>query len=84
MTLQGEEHLLTRGDFVNIPAGVEHSLRAEAQLTRFASMVGPAGIERLAEIAEELAEQQIFPEDPLADGARLQDAAAELDVRFVD
>ena len=27
VTVDGEEHLLTRGDFVSIPAGVEHTLR---------------------------------------------------------
>jgi quercetin dioxygenase-like cupin family protein len=83
VTLDGDEHLLTRGDFVSIPAGCEHTYALESHLTRFASLYGPAGPERLHEVAGELAEQRIFPEhaEP-ADPARLQAAAAELDIVF--
>ncbi len=51
VTVDGEEHLLTRGDFVSIPAGVEHTYAMDAHLTRFASMYGPAGVERFHEVA---------------------------------
>ena len=64
MTVEGEEHLLTRGDFVGVPAGAEHTYAMDAHLTRFASMYGPAGVERLHEVAGEIAEQRIFPSTP--------------------
>ncbi len=84
MTLDGEEHLLTRGDFVSIPAGVEHSYAMEGHLTRFASMYGPAGMERLHELAGELSEHRIFPERVApVDRERLAAPASELDVVFV-
>ena len=84
-TVAGQDHLLTRGDFVSIPAGSEHALRSEAHFTRFASMVGPAGLERLYEVAGEVAEHHIFPEQASAvDPGRLAAAAGELDITFAD
>jgi quercetin 2,3-dioxygenase len=84
VTADGEEHLLARGDFMSIPAGVEHSYAMEAHLTRFATMYGPAGPERLHEVAGLVAEHRIFPEqaEPV-DRGRLMDAASELDIAFV-
>jgi quercetin 2,3-dioxygenase len=83
-TVDGIEHLLTGGDFLSIPSGSEHSYVMEAQLTRFASMYGPAGVERFYELAGEVAEQQIFPEHAVpADPGRLAAAASELDITFV-
>lgn len=83
-TVDGQEHLLTRGDFLSIPAGAEHSYAMEAHLTRFASMYGPAGVERFHELAGEVAEQRIFPEHAAApDPERMERAAAELDIVFV-
>ena len=80
----GEEHLLTRGDFMSIPAGIEHALSFDAHLTRFATMYGPAGVERFYELAGEVAEQRIFPETAgPVDEARLEAAGAELDIAFV-
>jgi len=77
----GEEHELTRGDFVNVPAGVEHRYAFDANPTRFASMVAPAGIERFYELAGTVAEHRIFPaQAEPADPARLAAAAAELDI----
>jgi quercetin dioxygenase-like cupin family protein len=80
----GEEHVLIRGEFMSIPAGTEHSYSMDAHLTRFASMYGPAGVERFHELAGEIAEQRIFPEhaEPV-DRDRLAAAAAELDIAFV-
>jgi quercetin dioxygenase-like cupin family protein len=84
VALDGEEHLLTRGDFVSIPSGVEHSYAMESHLTRFVSMVGPAGPERLYELAGAVAEQRIFPERATpVDHDRLESAAAAVDVKFV-
>jgi quercetin 2,3-dioxygenase len=83
-TVDGKQHLLTRGDFLSIPAGSEHGYAMEAQLTRFASMYGPAGVERFYELAGDVAEQQIFPERAApADPERLEAAPAELDISFV-
>ena len=83
VTADGEEHVLVRGDFMSVPTGVGHQVVCDAHLTRFVSMYGPAGPERLYEIAGEVAEQSIFPDtaEP-ADEARLEEAAAELDVAF--
>ncbi len=84
VNVDGEEHLLTRGDFVSIPAGVEHSYALEGHLTRFATIYGPAGVERFQELAGEIAEHRIFPEQAgTVDRDRLQAAAAELDIAFV-
>lgn len=84
VTVDGEQHLLTRGDFLSIPAGSEHTYAMEGQLTRFASMYGPAGVERFHELAGRVAEQRIFPEqaEP-ADRDRLAAAAAELDIVLI-
>jgi quercetin 2,3-dioxygenase len=79
----GEEHLLTRGDFFSVPSGVEHSVALEGHLTRFVSMYGPAGPERLHELAGVVSEQRIFPERGTpVDGDRLAHAASQLDVVF--
>jgi quercetin 2,3-dioxygenase len=81
VTVEGEEHLLTRGDFMSIPAGAEHTYAMEGHLTRFASVYGPAGLERLHEVAGEVAEHRVFPEEPgPVDRDRLAAAAAELDI----
>ncbi len=84
VTIEGEEHLMTCGDFISIPAGTEHTYALEAHLTRFASMYGPSGVERLHEVAGQPAEERIFPEQggPV-DPDRLAAAAAELDIVFV-
>jgi quercetin dioxygenase-like cupin family protein len=85
LTVGEEEHLLTRGDFASIPAGVPHTIALEGHLTRYVSMYGPAGPERLAELAGEASEHRIFPErgEP-ADPGRLAAAAAELDIVVQD
>jgi quercetin 2,3-dioxygenase len=80
----GREHLLTRGDFISIPAGTEHSYALEGYFTRFATMYAPAGIERFFELAGELTEQAIFAEQAApADSERLAAAVAELDIELV-
>lgn len=81
VTADGVEHLLTAGDFVSLPAGVEHAYAMEAHLTRFATMYGSAGLERLHEVAGEVAAERIFPQEAdRADRDRLATAVAELDI----
>jgi quercetin 2,3-dioxygenase len=77
----GEDHVLTRGDFVSIPAGVEHTIALEGHLTRYVTMYGPAGPERLFEVAGAPSEHRIFPDhgEPV-DARALEAAAAELDI----
>jgi quercetin 2,3-dioxygenase len=83
VVLDGDEYLLTRGDFVSVPAGVEHAYAMDGHLTRFASIVAPAGIERFFEVAGRVSEHRIFPEQaPATDPERLAAAAAELDIAF--
>jgi quercetin dioxygenase-like cupin family protein len=78
-----KEHVLTRGDFMSIPAGVEHAIALDGHLTRYASMYGPAGLERFYGVAGEIAEYQIFPEQAApVDRERLDAAAAQLDIVF--
>jgi quercetin 2,3-dioxygenase len=85
VTVDGEDHLLTRGDFISIPAGHDHTYAMEAHLTRFASMYGPAGVERFHEVAGEVAQERIFPEEaPGVDSERLAAAASELDITFAE
>jgi hypothetical protein len=68
---------------MSVPMGVSHDLVCEAHLTRFVTMYGPAGPERLYEIAGEAAEQRIFPETAgPVDDARLDRVAGPLDVTF--
>ncbi|MFZ0090923.1 MAG: quercetin 2,3-dioxygenase [Solirubrobacteraceae bacterium] len=77
----GEEHVLTRGDFFSVPAGVEHACTLEGHLTRFLTMHGPAGPERLHELAGVVSEQRIFPAAPTpVDADRLSAACDELDI----
>jgi quercetin dioxygenase-like cupin family protein len=84
VNVEGEEFLLTRGDFVSVPAGAAHSYALDGHLTRFLTMYGPAGPERLHELAGAVAEQRIFPEaaEP-PDPARLASAADEIDIELV-
>jgi quercetin dioxygenase-like cupin family protein len=83
VTAAGQAHVLTRGDFMSIPAGTKHSYALEAYFTRFATMYAPAGIERFFELAGELTEQAIFAEAPAAaDPDRLAAAATELDIEL--
>lgn len=80
----GEEHELIGGDFISIPQGVEHSYVLRANFTRFVSMIAPAGIEHLFEVAGRVADQKIFPSiATTVDPDKLAAAAAELDVKFI-
>jgi quercetin dioxygenase-like cupin family protein len=83
LTLDGTEYLLAQGDFANVPPGAVHSIRFERSLSRYATMNAPAGIERLHELAGQVAEQRIFAPAPLpAAAAGLAAAADQLDIVF--
>ncbi len=82
VSADGEEHVLIGGDFISIPSGVEHAVACDAQLTRFVSMYGPAGPERLYELVGAVAEQRIFPEPAAPTEDSRLEPAAELDVAF--
>ncbi|HTU30053.1 MAG TPA: quercetin 2,3-dioxygenase [Solirubrobacteraceae bacterium] len=82
VTLDGAEHRLSTGDYVSIPAGVEHSWEGDAFFTKALLNSAPGGIEQLLERAGERTELHMFSREspaPLsADG--LRDAADGLDV----
>jgi quercetin 2,3-dioxygenase len=81
VTADGADAVLTRGDFFSVPAGVPHSYALEGHLTRFVTIYGPAGPERLYELAGTVAEHRIFPEQATpVDEDRLQAAATELHI----
>lgn len=81
--VDGEEHLLARGDFVNVPPQTDHAISFERAGTSYATMCAPAGLERFHELAGTAAPQRIYPPAPVAaDPAGLERVAAELDVTF--
>jgi quercetin 2,3-dioxygenase len=86
LTLDGSEHVLTRGDCASIPAGAEHAYRGDSHYTKLLTMSAPGGLERLLMLAGEPTREHIF--GARADGApdldALRAAAAELDVAFLD
>ena len=85
VTVDGEEHLLTRGDFVSIPAGAEHTLRDGCAPDTVREHVRPGRASSAStRWPGDVAEQRIFPEQPgPVDRDRLSAAAAELDIVFV-
>src|SRR3954447_17974725 len=84
VTADGEDYLLTRGDFFSVPAGTEHSLSLEGHFTSWATMYGPAGVERFYELAGEVCQERIFVDEPGAvDNDRVAAACSELDVSLV-
>jgi quercetin dioxygenase-like cupin family protein len=83
--IDGHETELIGGDFAAIPPGTTHGLTIASDFARFATMYGPAGPERLAELGGEVAEQKIFPplgESPAVDQDKLRGAAAETGTEF--
>lgn len=85
LTLDGTGFDLFPGDFANIPAGCVHSYTMQANVTRFCSMNGPAGIEALFERAGVEWEPTIFPAEelPVIDSDALASRLAGIDVWFV-
>jgi quercetin dioxygenase-like cupin family protein len=83
--IEGRETELIGGDFAAIPPGTTHGLKITSDFARYATMYGPAGPERLAELGGEIAEQRIFPplaESPATDQDKLRSAAAETGTEF--
>lgn len=83
--IDGAETELIGGDFAAIPPGVTHGLTIASDFARFATMYGPAGPERLAELGGKVAEQKIFPplgEAPATDADKLSAAAAGTGTEF--
>lgn len=80
----GERELIGR-DYVSIPPGTVHGHEVVSDFARFITLHGPAGPERLHELAGEASEHRIFPaQAPPLDQGRLQKACAQIDVEFVD
>jgi quercetin dioxygenase-like cupin family protein len=83
LRVEGEESELIGGDYAEIPPGTEHGHTIESDFARLAVIHGPAGPERLAELAGEVAEQQVFPPHAAApDQGRLGEAAASAGTEF--
>jgi quercetin dioxygenase-like cupin family protein len=84
MVLDGEEQVLTRGDLVSIPAGVEHAYSGDGHYTKVLTMSAPGGLERLIAGAGQPTRDHVCgPAAGEVDREALREAAAELDVTFV-
>jgi quercetin 2,3-dioxygenase len=84
VTLDGQEHVLTRGDTASIPAGAEHAYTGAAHYTKVLTMSSPGGLERLISTAGEATQEHIFGADPAAlDLDALRAATTGLDVAIV-
>ena len=64
VTLDGEEHVLTRGDTASIPAGTEHAYSGDGHYTKVLTMSTPGGLERLIATAGAATEEHIFGAEP--------------------
>jgi quercetin 2,3-dioxygenase len=85
ITLDGAEHVLTRGDTASIPAGTEHSYSGDGHYTKILTMSTPGGLEKLIATAGGETAEHIFAAQPGAlDRDALRAAAADLDVAFAD
>ena len=82
VTLDGEEHVLTRGDTASIPAGTEHAYAGDGHYTKVLTMGTPGGLERLIATAGSPTEEHVFGPAGGADLDALRAAAAEVDVVF--
>ena len=60
VTLDGVEHVLTRGDTASIPAGVEHAYTGDGHYTKVLTMSAPGGLERLIATAGAATEEHVF------------------------
>jgi quercetin dioxygenase-like cupin family protein len=84
LVLDGEEHVLVRGDTASIPAGVEHAYSSGGHYTKVLAMSAPGGLEKLIARAGRPTAEHIFGAAPAElDHDALREAAAELDVTFV-
>jgi quercetin 2,3-dioxygenase len=82
VTLDGVEHVLTRGDTASIPAGTEHAYRGEGHYTKVLTMSAPGGLEKLIATAGAATEEHVFGTGGALDLDALREAAAGLDVTF--
>jgi quercetin dioxygenase-like cupin family protein len=82
VTLDGAEHVLTRGDTASIPAGAEHAYRGEGHYTKVLTMSAPGGLEKLIATAGAATEEHVFGTGGALDLDALREAAAGLDVSF--
>jgi quercetin 2,3-dioxygenase len=84
VVLDGEEHVLTRGDTASIPAGCVHSYAGDGHYTKVLTMSAPGGLERLIALAGHATEEHIFSAGAgEVDLDALREAAADVDVSFV-
>lgn len=83
VSLDGEEHVLSRGDTASIPAGTVHSYAGEGHYTKALTMSAPGGLEQLIARAGQATDEHIFSAAPAQlDLDALREAAAGLDVSF--
>jgi quercetin dioxygenase-like cupin family protein len=83
ITLDGEEHVLTRGDTASIPSGTEHAYAGDGHYTKVLTMSAPGGLEKLIATAGTATQEHVFAAGAgAADLDALREAAAELDVTF--
>ena len=60
VVLDGEEHVLTRGDTASIPAGTEHAYAGEGHYTKVLTMSAPGGLEKLIATAGAATDEHVF------------------------
>jgi len=82
VTLDGAEHVLTRGDTASIQAGTEHAYRGDGHYTKVLTMSAPGGLEKLIATAGAATEEHVFGTGGALDLDALREAAAGLDVSF--
>ncbi len=82
LTLDGAEHVLSRGDTASIPAGTEHAYRGDGHYTKVLTMSAPGGLERLIATAGEATGEHVHGAPASVDLDALRAAAAGLDVAF--
>ncbi len=81
LTLDGDEHVLTRGDTASIPAGTEHAYAGDGHYTKMLTMSAPGGLEALIATAGTATDEHIFAADAHdIDVEALRAAADGLDV----
>ncbi|HEY6886734.1 MAG TPA: quercetin 2,3-dioxygenase [Solirubrobacter sp.] len=82
VTLDGAEHVLTRGDTASIPAGTEHAYRGDGHYTKVLTMSAPGGLEKLIATAGAATREHVFGTGGALDLDALREAATGLDVSF--
>jgi quercetin dioxygenase-like cupin family protein len=83
VTLDGEDHLLTRGDTASIPAGAAHAYTGAGHYTKVLTMSAPGGLEKLIATTGHPTQEHVPAAGEQLDLDALREAAAELDVAFV-